>query len=229
MLKRVSICAGLLAFVTTQVAAHQQEAELQRIPIPGAAFDLVIATPKYPVRPIFDLSESPDALIVHLIGGELLLAFDEAEKMPETAQVPGIADNCLPCHEQRNQVPHTVRCLRRPKSRIAYLQSERAISDVGDAVNNGVGMFKSLILCATLVAVGTSSVRAQERENQPQNVTISKLEVRGADFDIVFVTSEVRPDTPDDRDVLAEGSSYAGLKTRIYLIPKGENVAPPQK
>jgi hypothetical protein len=85
MLKLVSICAGLLAFVTTQVAAHQQEAELQRIPIPGAAFDLVIATPKYPVRPIFDLSESPDALIVHLIGGELVLAFDDAEKMLQVA------------------------------------------------------------------------------------------------------------------------------------------------
>ena len=90
-------------------------------------------------------------------------------------------------------------------------------------------MFKSTMFCAALVAVSMSPVRTQEREDQSQKVTMSKLEVRGADFDIVFVTSEVRPDTPDDRDVLAEGSTYAGLKTRIYLIPKGENVAPPQK
>ena len=29
----------------------------------------------------FDLSESPDALLVHLVGGELALGFDNPEKM----------------------------------------------------------------------------------------------------------------------------------------------------
>jgi hypothetical protein len=90
-------------------------------------------------------------------------------------------------------------------------------------------MLKFLMFCVALVAVGASPIRAQQREDQPQKVTVSKLEVRGADFDIVFVTSEVRPDAPDDRDVLAEGLTYAGLKTRIYLIPKNGDVAPPQK
>lgn len=81
MLKHLSICAALFAFGTAPVAAQQQEAVLQTVEVTGASFDIVLAMPKSPARPIYDLSESPDALIVHLVGDELVLAFDDAEKM----------------------------------------------------------------------------------------------------------------------------------------------------
>src|SRR5262245_16715800 len=42
-----------------------------------------------PASPIYDLSESPDALLVHLIGGELVLAFDDEVKMLNTIKTLG--------------------------------------------------------------------------------------------------------------------------------------------
>ena len=80
MLKHVSICAALIAFSVGTASAQQREAVLQKMEVPGAAFDIILAMPKSQGA-IFDLSESPDALVVHLIGGKLALGFDDAEKM----------------------------------------------------------------------------------------------------------------------------------------------------
>ena len=71
----------VLSALATPVAADQQEAELQRIELPGGVFDLLLATPKFPSRMVYDLSESPEALIVRLIGNELVLTFEDPEKM----------------------------------------------------------------------------------------------------------------------------------------------------
>ena len=48
---------------------------------PGAGFDVLIATPKSPGDASYSLSESPDVLIIQLVGGELALELDDAEKM----------------------------------------------------------------------------------------------------------------------------------------------------
>jgi hypothetical protein len=80
MLKHLSISAALMAFTMGSANAQQKEAVLQKVEVPGAALDIILAMPK-PQGVTFDLSESPDALLVHLIGGELALAFDDAEKM----------------------------------------------------------------------------------------------------------------------------------------------------
>jgi hypothetical protein len=80
MLKHLLICAALMAFTMGSANAQQKEAVLQKVEVPGAALDIILAMPK-PQGVTFDLSESPDALLVHLIGGELALAFDDAEKM----------------------------------------------------------------------------------------------------------------------------------------------------
>jgi hypothetical protein len=74
MFKQLSICAALLV-ITAGSANAQQEAVLERMEVPGAAFDIILAMPK-PKGAIFDLSESPDALVMHLIGGERALGFD---------------------------------------------------------------------------------------------------------------------------------------------------------
>jgi hypothetical protein len=48
--------------------------------VPGAAFDIVLAMPS-PRGLEYDLGKSPDALRLHLIGGELALSFDAEEKI----------------------------------------------------------------------------------------------------------------------------------------------------
>jgi hypothetical protein len=79
MLKQLTICAALAILGAGPILA-QQEATLQRIEVRGAAFDVVVATAKAQGAR-FDLGMSPDALILHLAGGELALGFDSAEKM----------------------------------------------------------------------------------------------------------------------------------------------------
>jgi hypothetical protein len=86
MFKKLSMCAALWAFGSVPAAAQQQEAVLKRLEVPGAAFDLVLAMPKSPPRQFYDLSESPDALVVHLIGGALVLTFEDALDMMKAAE-----------------------------------------------------------------------------------------------------------------------------------------------
>jgi len=74
------ITSALIAFAGNSVSAQQQEAMLQKVEIPGAAFDLVVAMPKTPGA-VIDLNESPDALVIHLAGSELALGFESAEQM----------------------------------------------------------------------------------------------------------------------------------------------------
>ena len=80
MLKHLSVCATLISFLMGSANAQQREAVLQRIAVPGAGFDIVLAMPKSGGA-TYNLGNSPDALIMHLIGGELALGFDGAEKM----------------------------------------------------------------------------------------------------------------------------------------------------
>jgi hypothetical protein len=80
MLKQLLICAALIVPGTSSAGAQQQEAVLQKIEVPGAGFDIILAMPK-PAGETVNLGNSPDALIVHLIGGELALSFDAEEKM----------------------------------------------------------------------------------------------------------------------------------------------------
>jgi len=62
------------------VQAQHQEADLQRVAIPGAGFDLVVATPKSE-NIIYGLDETPDALVIRLHGGALIVAFENVESM----------------------------------------------------------------------------------------------------------------------------------------------------
>jgi hypothetical protein len=59
---------------------------LERKEVLGADFDIVLAVPRSPSRPMYDLSGSPDALVIHLMGGELVLEFEDAVKMLTVAE-----------------------------------------------------------------------------------------------------------------------------------------------
>jgi hypothetical protein len=86
MLKYISICAALVALGMGSLNAQQakqvqQEAVLQKIKVPGAGFDILLAMPKSPAGATINYGNAPDATIIYLIGGELALSFDGAEKM----------------------------------------------------------------------------------------------------------------------------------------------------
>jgi quercetin dioxygenase-like cupin family protein len=89
MLKYFSICVAFVTLGTgslnAQYAQHaqqgQQEATLQKVEVPGAGFDIVLAMPKSQTGATFDFGNSPDATIIYLIGGELALSFDGPENM----------------------------------------------------------------------------------------------------------------------------------------------------
>jgi hypothetical protein len=80
MLKYFSVCAALIA-LATGTANAQQQAVLRKMEAHGTGFDVLIATPKSPGGAGYSLSESPDALIIQLVGGELALEFDDVDKM----------------------------------------------------------------------------------------------------------------------------------------------------
>lgn len=89
MLKYIPICAAFVALGTgslnAQYAQHvqqgQQEAALQKVEVPGADFDIVLAMPKSQTGATFNPGNSPDAMVVYLTGGELALSFDGTETL----------------------------------------------------------------------------------------------------------------------------------------------------
>ena len=80
MLKYLSTFAAVVALGSNPAQAQQQEAILQRVEVPGAGFDIIVARPNRPST-IIDLARAPDALVIQLIGGELALSFDSEERM----------------------------------------------------------------------------------------------------------------------------------------------------
>ena len=83
MLKHLSIFAALLAVVPFTAQAQQLEAVLHRMEVPGANFEIIVARPSSSGVTI-DLGRAPEALVIHLIGGELALSFDSEERMLRT-------------------------------------------------------------------------------------------------------------------------------------------------
>lgn len=85
-------------------------------------------------------------------------------------------------------------------------------------------MFKYVSTIIMLAAIGTGAANAQQTQaslNQ-NNPLLSKLEIPGADFDIVIAT--IKPGENID-----SGSSSARAdqwQTRVYLVPKAELVYP---
>jgi hypothetical protein len=93
MLKYFSVSVVLLTLGSSLAQAQQQEAVLHRVGVPGAGFDIVVARPSSSGATI-NLGRSPDALVVHLIGGELALSFDSEVRMLkalDSLQLPACA------------------------------------------------------------------------------------------------------------------------------------------
>jgi hypothetical protein len=72
-------------------------------------------------------------------------------------------------------------------------------------------MFKQVWICAALIAFATGSLIAQE-----QDLVLQKVEVSGADFDIVFVMSKSKPPAT---------IALLGLDNPLIVHPIGEELA----
>ena len=84
MLKHLSICAALAAFASLgagSLYAQGRDVCLTTVDVPGAGFSFVLATPGLGGGALPNVEDAPDALVMHLRGGKLLLVFDEAGEM----------------------------------------------------------------------------------------------------------------------------------------------------
>jgi len=80
MFRRTLICLAVTTLGVTSLDAQRLEANLQRIEVPGAGFEILLATPKTPAVMI-NLGESPEALVVPLVGNALTLTFEDGADM----------------------------------------------------------------------------------------------------------------------------------------------------
>jgi len=80
-MKKSALIAGSLLVVCSSAAMAQKVALLQTIEIPSTGFHLVVASVQSPAPVVYRLDNSPDALIVRLPGGEMVLPFDDAAAM----------------------------------------------------------------------------------------------------------------------------------------------------
>ena len=86
MFKYLSICAALVALGASPLHAQEREAVLQTVEVPGAGFNFVLATPHPEAGVLPDLSNAPEALIVHLPGAKLAVVFEDTEQMVEALE-----------------------------------------------------------------------------------------------------------------------------------------------
>jgi hypothetical protein len=92
-------------------------------------------------------------------------------------------------------------------------------------------MFKYFSIWAALVALGTGSLNAQQSNATPQRpkVTMSKMELPGADFDIIFATTECPADASCDPDTQSAPPMYGRWRTYVHLVPKGVTPVSPER
>jgi hypothetical protein len=55
--------------------------------VPGTSFEMLVATAKSPDAAIYDLGDTPDTLVIRLIGGKLWIGFEDAGKIVETVDI----------------------------------------------------------------------------------------------------------------------------------------------
>lgn len=81
MFKYLSICAALFSLAAGPLYAQEREAMLRTVQVPGAGFDLIVATPDPEGGALPNLRDTAETLVVHLQGGKLALVFDDPWKM----------------------------------------------------------------------------------------------------------------------------------------------------
>lgn len=92
MLKHLWICAALAALGSASLYAQDREVCLKTVEVPGAGFNFVVATPKQSGGALPSLEDAPNALVMHLRGGEFRVVFDEAGEMVRALDSPASRD-----------------------------------------------------------------------------------------------------------------------------------------
>ncbi len=92
-------------------------------------------------------------------------------------------------------------------------------------------MLKYIPFCAALLVIGAGSLHAQQQETYPpqqlQGESLTRIEVPGADFDIVFATTEPRAVAVIDGSGQIDPLDAGLWPTRVYQVPKGHTLGSP--
>ena len=172
MLKRVSICAAFIVLGMTSLKAQQLEAVLQRVELPGAGVEVLLAMPKSPATTI-DLGESPDALILHLSGGELALGFEDGRKMLEVMDFLQHPACAFRAHSDGGKSAKPVSVYVVPKR--ATTASTQTTSFDGQLPGPGMRKVKVPGSNFNIVYVTTRAPIAWDSDERPDAIAVSSL------------------------------------------------------
>jgi hypothetical protein len=94
-------------------------------------------------------------------------------------------------------------------------------------------MIKSFAICAALVALGTGSLAAQERQaTQPDQMQgrehLTRVEVPGTDFDLIIAETIASGGAAIDGNVQSDPLDAGLWPTEVYFVPKGHVLASPR-
>lgn len=88
-------------------------------------------------------------------------------------------------------------------------------------------------ICAVIIVLAMGSLNAQERQirqqDQPAGETLTKVEVPGADFDIVVATTKSQIGAIANSGKQLDPLEVGLWPTSVYLVPKGETVGAAKK
>ncbi len=92
-------------------------------------------------------------------------------------------------------------------------------------------MFKQLSMCAMLLAIGTGSLDAQQqattRQSEPPRQSLTKIEVPGADFDIVVDTTNLQVGATNETGAQLDPLDVGLWPTHVYLVSRIKTAARP--
>src|SRR5262249_1033580 len=229
MLKHISVCATFAMLAMSPLKAQQQEAALQHVELPGVGFDIALATPKSAAATI-DLGDSPDALILHLTGGELALAFEDASKMLEASdllQHPGCAFRARGDGRSAKPVSVYVVPKREPTAgiRTASLDGQSSQSAMRKVRGRGANF--------DIVYTTTSTPIAWEPDARPDALAVYSAgyeRVMATDGDIKRMFKTVGlSQSPICVFYVEHKGSNPPLATSVYIVPEGDATTSPSR
>lgn len=217
MFKYIAICAAFALLGIGAVNAQQQEATLQNVELPDTGLDIVLATPKSPAV-TFNLTLSPDALVVTLTGGELALAFnseDEMMKAFESLRRPGCAFQTQSKPVSVYVVPnHTTRAAIRTASLVAQQPKPimRKVEVPGSDFDIVFAMTKTPVV-----------VDANDHLDSLAVYSIGSMFVMATESDVKKMFKEVGlSQLPICAFEVENKGSKLPQAVSVYIIPKGE-------
>ena len=229
MLKYLSIFTALTVLGASTGKAQPQEAVLRKVELPEAIYSIVVAMPKSPAGVAIDLRGQPDPTVAYIADGALVLGIDR--QVENTFR--DIAALQHPSCSFRADGPGS----HSPKTVAVYV------------VRND-GMPAAGRLEAALESLSPRMVPSSTNTGKTKIMSLTRLEPRSADFDIVFGITTFpgtgklvfKYDGEEDEMFTAimpmlvpscithvDYSDGTADVIAVYVVPKEENIGPPMQ